>query len=162
MKAYNYRLLTAILSVVGFSLIAPVLARAEQPIRKTKEKAVVFSEVIPSEGDLIRIDHDFRVRNKDRNKSEHSSKPQRVYVVKIHAELPKTSMAIDLYVGDLLIGEYYSCKGGIFFKVYGDDTLKRYYGKPIRFVFDGTEYDLGILFPREKETLPFRQDNGQT
>ena len=71
-------------------------------------------------------------------------------------------MAIDLYVGDLLIGEYYSCKGGIFFKVYGDDTLKRYYGKPIRFVFDGTEYDLGILFPREKETLPFRQDSEQT
>jgi hypothetical protein len=154
-------IITALLSVGGFFSSSEV-ARADQPIRKTREKAVVFSEVIPSEGDIIRIDHDFRVRNKGNEKSAPTNKPKRVYVVKIYAEFPKTSKAIDLYVGEMLVGEYRSCKGGVFFKIYGDDALKRHYGKPIRFVFDGMKYDLGISFPTEKDTIASKQNSQQT
>ena len=154
-------IITSLLSIGGL-FAAPEGARADQPIRKTREKAVVFSEVIPSEDDLIRIDHDFRVRNKGNEKSAPTNKPKRVYVVTIYAEFPKTSKAIDLYVGEILVGEYRSCKGGVFFKIYGDDALERYYDKPIRFVFNKTEYDLAASFPSEEETLPFRQDSGQT
>lgn len=154
-------IITTLLSIGGL-FAASELACADQPIRKTREKAVVFSEVIPSEGDIIRINHDFRVRNKGKEKSALTNKLKRVYVVRIYAELPQTSMAIDLFIGDLQICEYYSCKDGVFFKVYGDDNLKRYYGKPIRFVFDKTEYNLEISFPDEKETLPFKQNSEQT
>ena len=162
MKTYENGFFTTLLLISGFCLAASERAYADQSIRKTREKAVVFSEVTPSKGDLIRIDHDFRVRNKGKKKSEEMNKPKRVYVVKIFAEFPQTSMAIDLYVGDMQIGEYYSFDEGLFFKIYGDDHLERYYEQPIRFVFDKTEYNLGISFPDQTETLPFRQDSEQT
>ncbi|MCF6239086.1 MAG: hypothetical protein L3J79_09825 [Candidatus Marinimicrobia bacterium] len=161
MKKYNKMMITTILSIAGlFTASEP--AYADQAIRKTRAKSVVFAEIIPSKGDLIRIDHDFRVRNKGKKKSKQMNKPKRVYGVKIYAELPQTSMAIDLYVGDILIGEYYSFNEGIFFKIYGDDALERHYGKPIRFVFNKTGYDLDVSFPSEKETLPFKQNSEQT
>ena len=162
MKKYNKIMVTTLLLISGFCFAASERAYAVQSIRKTREKAVVFSEVTPSKGDLIRIDHDFRVRNKGKKKSEQMNKPKRVYVVKIFAKFPQTSMAIDLYVDDMQIGEYYSFNEGVFFKIYGDDALKRHYGKSIRFVFNKTEYDLDVSFPSEKETLPFKQNSEQT
>jgi len=60
------------------------------------------------------------------------------------------------------IGEYGSFAEGIYFKIYNNEDLERCYNKPIRFVYRGTEYDLGLSFPSENETLPFRQDSGQT
>jgi hypothetical protein len=102
------------------------------------------------------------VRNKGRETSAYTNKPTRVYVARIHVELPQTSMAVDLHVGDILVGEYYSCEDGIFFKIYNNEDLERCYNKPIRFVYRGTEYDLGVLFPSEGDTFPFKQNSEQT
>lgn len=162
MKKYKHRFLATLFLVSGIYFATSERTYADRAIRKTREKAVVFSEVAPSKGDLVRIDHDFKVRNKGREKAEQTGKPKRVYVVKIYAELPKTSKAIDLYVGDMLIGEYRSCQGGVFFRIYGDEALKRHYGKSIRFIFDGMKYDLGVSFPAEKDTTAFKQNSQQT
>ena len=158
----DHRTIGISLLLMSGMLPASEPAHADQPIRKARENAVAFSEVVPSEGDLVRMNHDFKVRNKGNETSAAAERPTRVYVLRIYAELPQTSQAVDLYVGDMPVGEYYSCKGGIFFKIYSDEALKHYYGKPIRFVFNKTEYDLGVSFPSEKETLPFSQDGEQS
>ena len=70
-------------------------------------------------------------------------------------------MAINLYFGDERIPEYASFDGGVYFKVYEKDHLLKLYGKPVRFVYAGKEYELGASFPAREETLQTEGDQKQ-
>jgi len=157
----NKTICTALLTILGCCLVVPGAAYSEQAIRTTKEYPLVFSELEPSPSDLARIERLRRVKAKGNKESSENNQPKRVYGVKLYVELPAVSDGPVLYVGDMRIGEYGSFAEGIYFKIYNNEDLERCYNKPIRFVYRGTEYDLGVSFPAETAALPFMQDNEQ-
>ena len=142
-----------ILAIAGCCLLHPESSYSDQLIRKTKEKAVVFSEIQPTPADLKKIGRMRKAKARDGKQVAAENSPKQVYIVKIYVELPSTSMAINLYIGDERIQEYASFDGGVYFKMYEKVHLQALYGKPIRFVYGGKEYDLDASFPGKEETL---------
>lgn len=147
-----------VFAIAGCCLLAPESSYSDQPIRKTKENAVVFSEIKPASADLKKIGRLREAKARDKKQVSVDNQPEQVYLVKIYAELPSTSMSIDLYVGDERIYEYASFDGGICFKIYEKDHLQKLYGKPVRFIYAGGEYELGASFPGKDETPDPEQD----
>ena len=139
------------MAVVGCCLLLPD-AYSEQLIRKTKEKAVVFSEIKPSSADLKKIGRLREAKARVGKQAAAVDQPRQVYLVKSYVELPSTSMAINLFFGDERITEYASFDGGVYFKVYEKAHLEKLYGKPVRFVYSGKEYKLDASFPGKKES----------
>lgn len=142
-----------VFTIAGCSLLLPESSYSEQPIRKTKEKAVVFSEIKPTSADLKKIGRMREAKARDGKLTAAENQLKQVYLVKIYAELPSTSSAINLYVGDVRIRECASFDGGVCFKIYEKVHLQALYGKPVRFVYSGKEYDLDASFPGKEETL---------
>ena len=126
---------------------------ADQLIRKTKEKAVVFSEIKPTSADLKKIGRMREAKARDGKQVAAKNSPKQIYLVKVYVEMPSTSMAIDLYMGDERITEYASFDGGVYFKIYEKDHLQKLYGKPVRFVYSGKEYKLDVSFPCKEATI---------
>lgn len=157
----NKAICTVLLIIIGCCLVIPEHAYSEQAFRTTKECPLVFSELEPTQSDLARIERLRKVKAKSNKEASVNNQPIRVYGVKLYVELPSVSDGPVLYVGDMRIGEYVSFADGIYFKIYNDEDLERCYNKPIRFVYRGTEYALGVSFPSEEGILPFRQDSGQ-
>lgn len=153
---------TVLLIILGCCLVIPEPAYSDQAIRKTRESVLAFVELEPSPSDLARIERLRKVKAKRNKDTSVINQPIRVYGVKLYVELPTVSDGPILYVGDMRIGEYRSFEEGVFFKIYNNEDLDRCYNKPIRFIYRGSKYDLGIVFPSKKETLQFRQDSEQT
>ena len=160
MKKFK-KTICAVWVIAGCCLLAPASAYSDQPIRKTKEDAVVFSEIKPSAADLEKIGRMRAAKARDNKQDSAEDSPKQVYLVKIYVELPSTSSSIELYVGDVRICEYASFDAGVCFKIYEKDHLQKLYGQPIRFVYAGNAYALAASFPSEEETLPFRQEGEQ-
>ena len=142
-----------VLAIAGCCLLLPESAYSDQPIRKTKDNAVVFSEIKPTAADLKKIGRLREAKARVSKQAATENQPKQVYLVKIYAEVPSTSMSIDLYVGDVRIREYAAFDGGVCFKIYEKDHLQKLYGKPVRFVYSGKEYKLDASFPGKEETL---------
>ncbi len=140
-------------AIAGCCLLLPESSYSDQPIRKTKEKAVVFSEIKPTPADLKKIDRLRKAKARVSKQAATENQPKQVYLVKIYAEIPSTSAAIDLYVGDVRIREYASFEGGVYFKIYEKDHLQKLYGKPVRFVYSGKEYKLDASFSGKEATI---------
>lgn len=139
------------LAIAGCCVLLPASASSEQPFRKTREKAVVFSEIKPTSADLKMIGRMRKAKARDVNLAEDENQPKLVYLVKIYAEVPSTSSAIHLYIGDVRIRECASFDGGVCFKIYEKDDLLKLYGKPVRFIYSGKEYKLDVSFPSKEE-----------
>ena len=152
MKKFKKTIYT-VLAIAGCCLLLPESAYSDQLIRKTKEKAVVFSEIKPTSADLKKIGRMREAKARDGKQVAAKNSPKQIYLVKIFVEIPSTSMAIDLYMGDERIPEYASFDGGVYFKVYEQDHLLKLYGKPVRFVYSGKKYKLDASFPGKEATI---------
>jgi hypothetical protein len=74
-----------------------------------------------------------------------------VFIVRIKGRIPVyDALPVQLLIGDEPVREYGASGDGIYFKVYDPEWLKRWQGKPIRYVVPpGKAIDSGLLFPSE-------------
>jgi hypothetical protein len=135
------RFLCALLASLSYASAASITATA-----------VTVTAAIPEPGDSAKTAWEKTKAGKDAATAAAEAATDPVYLVKVYAKLPPVGSEIyQLWVGDEEVPEYGGFKHGIFFKVYGQEQLSQWAGKPLRMGLRGqAPQPLGRDFPREE------------
>jgi hypothetical protein len=113
--------------------------------------AVTVTAAIPESGDSAKTAWEKAKAGRDVATAAAEAATDPVYLVKVYVKLPPAgSESYQLWVGDEEVPEFGSFKHGIFFKVYGQEQLSKWAGKPLRMGLRGqAPQPLGQDFPPE-------------
>jgi hypothetical protein len=112
--------------------------------------SVTVTPAIPEPGDSSVIAWEKGKAGKDSATAAAEAAQDPVYLVKVYIKLPPMgSESYQLWVGDDEIREYGGFKKGLFFKVYDEELLGKWAGKPLRMGKRGqAPQSLGQDFPQ--------------